>query len=99
MMRDEREGTHVCLSFLVSLPSCGLDRTLIEDAVGDSQFLVGIGFDIQVIGGALGDLFEDRRRGLSAVVTLLRLIQHHINAKLRSICGEETDERGKKLVM
>src|SRR5207247_2450172 len=55
--------------------------------------------NVQVIGGALGDLLEDGRRSLAAIVALFWLIQHHRDAKLRIVRGEKTNEGGEEFIM
>src|SRR5437016_1496767 len=49
------------------------------------------GPEIEVISGPLGDLLEDRGRGLSTVIALFGLIHHYRNTKLRVVGRKKAD--------
>src|SRR5438128_9602842 len=87
--RCEMRGSELMWAFRccgLSLRCWGIDvgRTRVLNGCRQAG-LAGGGFgvvrpDIQVAGRALGDLFENGRGGLAAIITLLGLVYHHRDA-------------------
>src|SRR2546425_12420046 len=62
------------------------------DGFRQRRFLEVVRPDVQVIGRAFGNLLENRRGRLTAVIALLGFIHENRNAKLGGVRWKETDE-------